>query len=82
MRVAHETLGEFMHEQVADRVMEVRSGALPKDDVFSMLVCANEADDNKLPLNDTELVSRSLSGLYWCLVLKVKLPYGRWEICI
>lgn len=57
MGKAHETLRGFMREQVAERTMEVRSGAPPKDDVFSMLVRANEEDGGKFPLDDAELVS-------------------------
>lgn len=45
-----------MRTQVADRKAEVRSGATQRDDVFSMLVQANE-DDVKFPLDDGELVS-------------------------
>src|ERR1700728_1573573 len=47
-----------MHNQTADRKMEVRSGAPLRHDVFSMLVRANEEDGGKLPLDDTELVSQ------------------------
>lgn len=56
MRKAHETLREFMHNQIANRKMEVRSGAPPRHDVFSMLVHANEEEGGKLPLDDTELI--------------------------
>jgi hypothetical protein len=42
--------------------MEVRSGAAPKDDVFGMLIRANEEDGGKFPLSDIELVSRSSSN--------------------
>jgi len=53
---AHETLNEFMHAQIADRKREARSGAPPRNDVFSILVRANEEDVSKYPLDDTELV--------------------------
>jgi cytochrome P450 len=49
-----------MHAQVTDRKMQVRSGAPPRDDGFSILVRANEEDGGKLSLNDTELVSHLL----------------------
>lgn len=54
---AHKTLDAFMHAQIAERRMEVRSGSVQKDDVFSMLVRANEDDNGKFPLDDSELVS-------------------------
>jgi cytochrome P450 len=57
MREAHNTLDAFMHSQVTDRKTEVRSGAPSRDDVFSMLVRANEEDGGKFPLSETELVS-------------------------
>lgn len=56
MRIAHETLRTFMRDQVADRKAEVRSGAAQKDNVFSMLVRANEEDGGKFPLDDSEVV--------------------------
>ncbi|KIM86789.1 hypothetical protein PILCRDRAFT_64934 [Piloderma croceum F 1598] len=62
---AHETLNEFMHAQIADRKREARSGAPPRNDVFSILVRANEDDVSKYPLDDTELVSR-LQDLVMC----------------
>jgi cytochrome P450 len=65
IRRAHETLDTFIHAQVADHKMEVRSGASPRNDVLSMLVRANKEDGGKLSLNDTELVSR-LSGVWHC----------------
>jgi len=58
MHKARETLHEFMHAQIADRKVEARSGAPPRNDVFSILVRANEEDGGKYPLDDTELVSR------------------------
>jgi hypothetical protein len=64
MRKAHEILNAFMHSQTADCTVKVRSGASPKDDVFSMLIRANEEEGGKLLLDDSELVSRpSLHGL-------------------
>ena len=57
MREEHNTLDAFMHSQVTDRKTEVRSGAPSRDDVFSMLVRANEEDGGKFPLSETELVS-------------------------
>lgn len=56
MREAHNTLDAFMHSQVTDRKTEVRSGAPSRDDVFSMLVRANEEDGGKFPLSETELI--------------------------
>jgi cytochrome P450 len=53
---AHKTLDAFMHAQVAERRMEVRSGFVQKNDVFSMLVRANEDDNGKFPLDDSELI--------------------------
>jgi hypothetical protein len=61
-RKAHEILNAFMHSQTADCTVKVRSGASPKDDIFSMQIRANEG--GKLFLDDSELVSRpSLHGL-------------------
>jgi cytochrome P450 len=48
-----------MHAQVEDRRKEARSGGPPRDDVFSMIIRANEEDGGKYPLDDTEVVSRS-----------------------
>ena len=60
MRKTFETLDEFMHAQIADRKQEARSGAPSRNDVLSLLVRANE-DGGKYPLDDTELVSRSVA---------------------
>ena len=59
---AYETLGGFMHEQIASRKAEVRAvqangGDLGRSDVFSRLVEASENAGGKLGLEDSELVS-------------------------
>lgn len=53
---AHRTLDAFMKAHVQERKADVHSGATAKDDVFSMLVRANEEDGSKFPLDDSELV--------------------------
>jgi hypothetical protein len=76
---AHETLREFMHAQIADRKRETRSGAPPRDDVFSILVRANEEEDVKYPLDDTELVSRlQFDGILYVLEYMTDF-YKGWE---
>jgi len=64
IRRAHETLDTFIHAQVADHKMEVRSGASPRNDVLSMLVRANKEDGGKLSLNDTELIGNVFMLLF------------------
>ncbi|KAF8649606.1 hypothetical protein AX16_005697 [Volvariella volvacea WC 439] len=56
IRQAHGMLTEFMHAQVAERKLEVRGGGSPRKDAFTMLVRANEDEESKLKLDDSELV--------------------------
>lgn len=54
---ARETLSEYMAKQIADRKDEIHGeveGAAKRQDVFSLLVRANE-DNGKLKLDDSEL---------------------------
>lgn len=73
MKTAHEELDTFMRAQIRERKDEL-SGELgdcgtQRDDVFSMLIRANEADTvqeggRKQPtLSDQELVSVVISGV-------------------
>lgn len=72
MEVARTTLEQFMFAQVALRRAEVRQELaggnmvgpdgekeVMKDDVFSRLVLANESEQEKLPMDDEELVGAS-----------------------
>lgn len=63
--MAHEILDKFMHAQVDQRKVEVRTQLAMNeegsDDIFSLLVRANEVNalsdqSRKLTLNDEELV--------------------------
>jgi len=60
MRDAHHTLLSFMQAQAKKRKEDVRSGmggSSYRKDVFTTLVKANEDENSKLKLNDSELVS-------------------------
>lgn len=72
MEKAYETLGGFMHEQIASRKAEVRAvqangGDLGRSDVFSRLVEASENAGGKLGLEDSELVSETIP-LHRCVL--------------
>ena len=62
MAQAHEVLENFMKSQIDERREELRgeSGANRRDDVFSLMLQANEVDDenagSKHTLDDQELV--------------------------
>ncbi|KAF9493449.1 cytochrome P450 [Pleurotus eryngii] len=60
VRLAHDGLTRFMHEQVADRKAALSGfldgSAKPGEDVLSRLVIANEAESEKLKLTDDEVV--------------------------
>jgi cytochrome P450 len=49
---------DFMQNQAAERKAEIRAGITEgKEDVFTMLVKANEGEAGKSQLDDEELVS-------------------------
>lgn len=56
MREAHEQLMAFMRTQVRDRKTEIQGRDGDRNDVFTMLVKANESESEKLKLDDEELV--------------------------
>jgi cytochrome P450 len=56
MREAREQLMAFMRTQVRERKMEIQGQDGDKNDVFTMLVKANESESEKLKLDDQELV--------------------------
>lgn len=57
-RQAHEQLMDFMQNQVAERKAEFRAGTTEgKQDIFTMLVKANEEEAGKFQLSNEELVS-------------------------
>ena len=63
MKAAHKELDSFMREQIQERKEELRGtdGKTGREDVFSMLIRANEADDEDMGskhqvLSDEELV--------------------------
>ncbi|KAF4564657.1 alcohol dehydrogenase [Pleurotus pulmonarius] len=67
-RIAHEQLAKFMRDQVADRkqalhAAESDKGALGRD-AFSMLVAANESENEKLKLSDQELIGNVFVMLF------------------
>ncbi|KAJ8517930.1 hypothetical protein ONZ45_g4924 [Pleurotus djamor] len=65
-RVAHEQLARFMREQVEERKEALTSdvkGALGRD-AFSMLVAANESENQKLQLSDQELIGNVFIMLF------------------
>ncbi|KAF7426204.1 hypothetical protein PC9H_008571 [Pleurotus ostreatus] len=67
-RIAHEQLAKFMRDQVADRKQALHAaqsdkGALGRD-AFSMLVAANESENEKLKLSDQELIGNVFIMLF------------------
>ncbi|KAJ7600422.1 cytochrome P450 [Mycena floridula] len=55
-RLAFDTLLAFMKEHVQYRKNEISAGSQPRDNAFSMLVHASEAETEKLKLSDEELI--------------------------
>jgi hypothetical protein len=71
IRRAHKKLGEFMSAEVSARKALIREEIANEvdeehqaNDVFSMLVRANELESEKFRLDDSELV-RILSSSWW-----------------
>ena len=72
IRAAHDQLTQFMRMQIAERRSEIRSGSKTpgqRNDIFSMLVQANEEEAGKLRLDDQELVGLPMTILEWRLNL-------------
>ncbi|KAI0061763.1 cytochrome P450 [Artomyces pyxidatus] len=57
-------LAEYMRSQVEERRAEIRGGAEVKSDVFSLLVRANEEEEGKLKLSDTEVIGNVFSLMF------------------
>lgn len=57
MLEAEGEVGTLVREQVAGRKADIgSSGSMQRTDVFSMLIQANENEEAKLKLDDSELV--------------------------
>ncbi|KIK06373.1 hypothetical protein K443DRAFT_674356 [Laccaria amethystina LaAM-08-1] len=64
-RQAHEQLMDFMQNQAAERKAEIRAGITEgKEDVFTMLVKANEGEAGKSQLDDEELIGNVFIMLF------------------
>lgn len=67
-RIAHEQLAKFMRDQVADRKQALHAAQSDKGslgrDAFSMLVAANESENEKLKLSDQELIGNVFVMLF------------------
>ncbi|KDQ31693.1 hypothetical protein PLEOSDRAFT_1061813 [Pleurotus ostreatus PC15] len=60
IRIAYEYLAKFMHDQVQDRKHTLNAAVSDKGvrgkDIFTMLVAANQSENDKLKLSDQEVI--------------------------